>query len=142
MQSWSRPEQTKDPANRALRLACSRGTDWGKPVLIVGYPGSSGSHITSQICPDGDNPAVDPVVLVIILVVGVPILVVGALAYSARLRGPATRPESHRRVDSLVTEAVPEEHADDSEVGDDGPAYSIDSPPPEPDPGLRERSDR
>jgi hypothetical protein len=85
---------------------------------------------------------VDPTVLVIILVVGVPVLVVGALAYSARLRGPATRRESHRRVDSLVTEAVPEEPPDDSEVGYEGPAYSIDSPPPEPDPGLRERSDR
>src|SRR3954468_21643292 len=29
-------EQTKDPANRALRLACSRGTDWGKPVRSWG----------------------------------------------------------------------------------------------------------
>ena len=38
-------EKTKDPANRALRLACSRGTDWGKPVLILGYPASSGSHV-------------------------------------------------------------------------------------------------
>jgi hypothetical protein len=39
---WSLTEQTKDPANRALRLACSRGTDWGKPVLILGYPGDTG----------------------------------------------------------------------------------------------------
>jgi hypothetical protein len=42
-------EQTKDPANRALCLACSRGTDWGKPVLIVGYPGSTGSHLVLAI---------------------------------------------------------------------------------------------
>ena len=29
-------ERTKGPANRALRLACSRGTDWGKPVRSLG----------------------------------------------------------------------------------------------------------
>ncbi|HEX4732934.1 MAG TPA: hypothetical protein VH247_00860 [Thermoleophilaceae bacterium] len=84
----------------------------------------------------------DPIVLVIILAVGVPVLVVGGLAWSARLRGPVTHRESRRRVDSLITEAVPEEHPDDSAVDDEGPAYSIDSPPTEPDPGLRERSDR
>src|SRR3954452_14422685 len=50
-------EQTKDPANRALRLACSRGTDWGKPALILGYPGSRGSHMIREICRLGDNRA-------------------------------------------------------------------------------------
>jgi hypothetical protein len=82
---------------------------------------------------------VDPIVLVIVLVVVVPVAVVGGLAWSARLRGPATRPESRRRVDSLVTDVIPEQHPDDSKVDDEGPAYSIDSPPPEPDPGLRGR---
>jgi hypothetical protein len=84
---------------------------------------------------------VDPIVLVIILAVGMPLAVVAALAISARLRGPAPRPESRRRVDSLVTEAVPEEHADEGDTEDAGPTFSIDSPPPEPDPGLRGRSE-
>ena len=83
----------------------------------------------------------DPIVLVIILAVGMPLAVVGALAYSARLRGPTPRKESRQRVGSLVTNAVPEEHPDDAAEDDDGPTFSIDSPPPEPDPGLRERSD-
>jgi hypothetical protein len=85
---------------------------------------------------------VDPIVLVIIIAVGTPVAVIGGLAVSARLRGPATRRESRRRVDSLVTNAIPEEHPDDAPVDEDGPAVSIDSPPPEPDPGLREHSDR
>ena len=109
---------------------------------MMGYPDAFGSHIYSEICPDEDNPGVDPTLIVVIVVVVVPVLVVGALAYSARLRGPGTPAESRRRVDALVTEAVPEEHREDAEVDDEGPAYSIDSPPPEPDPGLRERSDR
>ena len=81
----------------------------------------------------------DPIILVIVIAVGMPIAVVAALAISARLRGPAYRPESRRRVDSLVTDVIPEEHPDDAEVGDEGPAFSIDSPPPEPDPALRDR---
>lgn len=81
----------------------------------------------------------DPIALVIILAVGMPVAVIAALAISARLRGPAPRAESRRRVDSLVTEAVPEEHAHEDELEDEGPAFSIDSPPPEPDPGLRGR---
>jgi hypothetical protein len=85
---------------------------------------------------------VDPIVLVIIIAVGMPVAVVGGLALSARLRGPATHRESRRRVDSLVTNAIPEEHPHDSELEDEGPEFSIDSPPPEPDPGLREGSDR
>ena len=83
----------------------------------------------------------DPIVLVIIIAVGMPLAVVGGLAYSARLRGPAARKESRRRVGSLVTEVVPEEHPDEADSDDDGPTFSIDSPPPEPDPGLRERPD-
>jgi hypothetical protein len=82
---------------------------------------------------------VDPIVLVIVIAVGMPVAVVAALAISARLRGPAPRPESRRRVDSLVTDVIPEERPDDSEVDDEGPAFSIDSPPPEPDPGLQDR---
>jgi hypothetical protein len=132
-------EQTKDPANRALRLACSRGTDWGKPVLILGYPGRFGSHIGFQICFDQDNRNVDPIVLVIVLAVGMPLAVVAALAISARLRGPARRPESRRRVESLVTNVIPDEHPDEDELPDDGPTFTIDSPPPERDPGLRGR---
>jgi hypothetical protein len=84
---------------------------------------------------------VDPIVLVIILAVGFPLGVVLALAYAARLRGPAPRKESRQRVGSLVTDVIPDERLDEDEPGDDGPTFSIDSPPPEPDPGLRERSD-
>jgi hypothetical protein len=84
---------------------------------------------------------VDPIVLVIILAVGFPLGVVLALAYAARLRGPAPRKESRARVGSLVTDVVPEEDPDEAGSDDDGPTFSIDSPPPEPDPGLRERSD-
>jgi hypothetical protein len=84
---------------------------------------------------------VDPIVLVIIIAVGTPLGVVFALAYAARLRGPAPRKESRRRVGSLVTEAIPEEREEEPDVGDDRPDFSIDSPAPEPDPGLRERSD-
>jgi hypothetical protein len=84
---------------------------------------------------------VDPIVLVIIIAVGMPLGVVLALAYTARLRGPTAAKESRRRVDSLVTEAIPEKHPDGADAGDDSPRFSIDSPPPEPDPGLRERSD-
>jgi hypothetical protein len=59
---------------------------------------------------------VDPVVLVIVLVVVTPIAVIWALAKSAQLRGPSPRPESRQRVDSLVTEAIPEEHSDEDDV--------------------------
>jgi hypothetical protein len=84
---------------------------------------------------------VDPIVLVLILAVGMPVAVVLALAKSAQLRGPAPRKESRQRVDSLVTEAIPEEHRDDAGVEYEGPDFSIDSPPPESDAGLRQRSD-
>ena len=84
----------------------------------------------------------DPIVLVIVIAVGMPVSVVLGLAYAARLRGGRTTSrESRRRVDSLVTHAVPEERPDDTAEQNDGPAFSIDSPPPDPDPSLRERSD-
>jgi hypothetical protein len=82
---------------------------------------------------------VDPLILVIVLAVGMPVAVVLALAKAAQLRGPAPRRESRRRVDLLVTRAVPEEYPDDADPDDDVPDFSIDSPPPEPDPGLRDR---
>ena len=103
----------------------------------MGYPGASGSHLGFQICSAEDNRDVDPIVLVIVLAVGMPLAVIAALAVSARLRGPAPRPESRRRVESLVTEAVPEQRPDEDDLADEGPSFGIDSPPPEPDPELR-----
>ena len=79
----------------------------------------------------------DPTVLIIVLVIVVPLGTIWALAKSAQLRGPAPRRESHRRVDSLVTEAIPEEHVEEEVTDDDGPDFQIDSEPPEPDPALR-----
>ena len=83
----------------------------------------------------------DPIVLIIIIAIGMPLAVVWALAKSSQLRGPAPRKESRRPVGSLVTEVVPEERPDEEDAEAAGPEFSIDSPPPEPDPGLRERSD-
>ena len=54
-----------------------------------------------------------------IIIVAMPIAVFGALFVSARLRGPLSRPESRRPVESLVTEAIPEETEDEDE---DAPA--------------------
>jgi hypothetical protein len=62
---------------------------------------------------------VDPIVLAIVLAVGMPLAVIWALAKSAQLRGPAPRRESRRRVDSLVTQAIPEEHPDEPDADDD-----------------------
>ena len=50
--------------------------------------------------------------IVIVVVVVTPVGVVWGLAKSSQLRGPAARPESRRRVQSLVTDAVPEEPRD------------------------------
>jgi hypothetical protein len=89
------------------------------------------------------NLSVDPIVLVIIIAVGMPLGVVIALAKTAQLRGPAApRPESRKRVGSLVTEAIPEEHPEEDEDPDAGPEFSIDSEPPEPDPELRHDEER
>ena len=57
----------------------------------------------------------DPIVIALILIVVMPVAVVWALSASARLRGPLSRPESRRPVQTLVTEAVPEEHPEDED---------------------------
>jgi len=113
----------------------------------LGYPGARGSHI--GISPaweqgfsrfrsgTGDNSRVDPTILVIIIVIGMPLGVLAGLAYAAKLRGPPARPESRRPVGTLVTDAIPEEHPEDEEGADQGPEFSIDSEPPDPDAGLR-----
>ncbi|MEA2494367.1 MAG: hypothetical protein QOJ29_2278 [Thermoleophilaceae bacterium] len=89
------------------------------------------------------NLSVDPIVLVIIIAVGMPLGVVFALAKTAQLRGPAAPGrESRKRVESLVTEAIPEEHPEDDEDPDAGPEFRIDSEPPEPDPELRPDRER
>ena len=81
----------------------------------------------------------DPIVLVIIVAVGAPVGVLLGLAYAARLRGPARPRETRRPVRSLVTEAVPEERERDADAADDeSPVFSIDSAPPDSDPGPRE----
>ena len=119
----------------------------GQTGSAPGVPGDAefthdfrlGSLFLSGKPANGHNPGVDPIVIAVILVVGMPLAVLWALARSSRLRGPLPRPESRRPVESLVTEVVPEEHPDEEAEPDDGPAFSIDSEPPEPDPDLRER---
>jgi hypothetical protein len=70
---------------------------------------------------NSDNLGVDPVVLVIVLAVGMPLAVVWALSKSASLRGPAPRhAESRKPVDALVTDVIPEEVPEDDEDDDDG----------------------
>ena len=61
----------------------------------------------------------DPIVLVIVLAVGMPLAVIAALAISARLRGPAPRPESRRRVDTLVTDVIPDQRPDEDDLRDE-----------------------
>ena len=72
--------------------------------------------------------AVDPLVLVIVIVIGTPLAVVWALTKSAQLRGPAARREPRRPVGSLVTEVITEERPDQERSGD----RESDAPPPEP----------
>jgi hypothetical protein len=63
-----------------------------------------------------DNPGVDPIVLVIVLAVGMPLAVIWALSKSASLRGPAPRrPESRKPVEALVTDLIPEQVPEDDE---------------------------
>ena len=81
----------------------------------------------------------DPFVIAVAIVVLMPLAVIWAVAKAARMRGPNVHPESRRPVGSLVTEAVPEERPDDDDADNPGPEFSIDSPPPEPDAGLRGR---
>jgi hypothetical protein len=65
---------------------------------------------------NSDNLAVDPVVLVIVVAVGMPVAVIWALSRSASLRGPAPRhPESRKPVDALVTDVIPEQVPEDDE---------------------------
>lgn len=63
---------------------------------------------------------VDPVFVIVVIVVLTPVAIVWALAKSARLRGPATRKESKRPVESLVTDVIP--HDPDEQSGDDSGA--------------------
>jgi hypothetical protein len=63
----------------------------------------------------------DATVVILIIVIALPVLVIWALSKSAALRGPMP-PAGHGRepVETLVTEAVPEEHPDDEEDEDGG----------------------
>ena len=100
----------------------------GQTGSIVGYPAPLSSHLDSRVpCSrwaKGPQIAtieeVDAWVIVIIALVLVPIAVVWALAKSASLRGPAPRANPQRRVETLVTEAIPEEHPEDEEDVDAG----------------------
>lgn len=111
----------------------------------MGYPGfpSSTMSLWSVLGPLGripansDNRRVDPIVLVIIIAVGMPLAVVFALAASARLRGPMARPESRRPIETLVTEAVPEEQPEPGDDAGAASAFSIDSDPPDADPDIQ-----
>jgi hypothetical protein len=58
---------------------------------------------------------VDPIYLAVALIVLMPIATIWALSKSAQLRGPLARKESKRPVESLVTEAVPEELDEDDD---------------------------
>jgi len=85
---------------------------------------------------------VDPVVIIILVVVLLPVAVIWALAKSAALRGPAQRRMPRRPVETLVTEAVPEPRADteddeltDYHADDDSPADSSRPSPPSPPAG-------
>jgi len=69
---------------------------------------------------------VDPIVIAIVIVVLMPLAAIWALAASAQLRGPAPRKEPRRPVESLVTEAVPEEHPDQPDADDEGPGRARD----------------
>lgn len=65
---------------------------------------------------NSDNRNVDPIVLVIVLAVGMPLAVIWALSKSASLRGPAPRrPESRKPVGALVTDVIPEDVPEDDE---------------------------
>jgi hypothetical protein len=81
---------------------------------------------------NSDNPDVDPIVIVLLIVVVTPIAVIWALAKSAQLRGPLPRAEGRKPVQALVTDVIPEERPDEDEAQDDGPDFRIDSMPPDP----------
>jgi len=72
---------------------------------------------------------VDPILVAVILIILVPLIVLWALAKSASLRGPAPRHTPNRPVETLVTEAIPEEHPEEDEDYQAG-AESPPSAPP------------
>jgi hypothetical protein len=80
---------------------------------------------------------VDPIVIVVIIVVLTPLAVLWALAKSSQLRGPLFRRESRQRVNSLVTDVVPDEPPESDEA-DPPDSDTVDSKPPEPDPPQRD----
>ena len=84
----------------------------------------------------------DPFVIVILVVVVTPVAVVWALAKSSQLRGRVPRAESRRRVQSLVTEAVPDEPRDEDESADGGREIGIESRPPGSERGPSDRFER
>jgi len=64
----------------------------------------------------------DTWLLVAIIAITVPVAVIWALAKSAALRGPEPRPGGKRRVESLVTEIVPDDRPEEErEFPDLGP---------------------
>jgi hypothetical protein len=81
---------------------------------------------------NSDNRRVDPVVLAVVIAVITPIGVIWALSKAASLRGPAPRPEGRVPIQTLVTEAIPEEHPKEDDDSGDGPALRIDSMPDQP----------
>ena len=80
--------------------------------------------------------------IVIVLVVVVPVAVGWSLVKASQLRGPVSRPQSRRRVESLVTEAVPEERRDKDDIAECAAEFTTNSPPSKPGRGLRNPSER
>jgi len=74
---------------------------------------------------NSDNPGVDPIVVAILLLILVPVGVIWALSKSSSMRGPSVPPTSRRPVESLVTEAIPEEHPDPEEESEDVPDFDL-----------------
>lgn len=66
----------------------------------------------------------DPIVIIILIAVLLPVAVIWALSKSASMRGPMPRAESRRPVETLVTEALPEEHPD-KDADERGPDFDL-----------------
>jgi hypothetical protein len=67
---------------------------------------------------------VDQTIFIVAVVVLLPVGIIWALAKTASLRGPGSPAgESHRRVESLVTEAIPEDPAEDDDEAYEPPPY-------------------
>jgi hypothetical protein len=79
---------------------------------------------------------VDQTLVIVLIVVLLPVALLWVLAKSAALRGPAPpAAEKRRPIESLVTEAIPEEHPDEEWVdaedsGEHEPERSPYSGPP------------